>query len=93
MAMALKFDPIEYTKQLRSVGVSQEQADIQAQTIERIIDNFAESQNLATKQDLKLGLSELRSEMVQLRLELIKWVLGTGAATVVALAGLLKFMH
>ena len=34
------FDPIDYTKQLRNVGVSQEQADIQTQAIEKIINNI-----------------------------------------------------
>ena len=58
-----RFDPIEYAKQLRSVGVSQEQADIQAQTIERIIvdvlqqskqesKELYENKELATKGDV-----------------------------------------
>jgi acid phosphatase family membrane protein YuiD len=80
--MALKFDPIEYTKLLRSVGVSQDQADVQAQAIEKVINNLVESQDLVTKKDL-----------AELKLELIKWILGTGVGTVLALVGIVKFIH
>ena len=76
----LKFDPIDYARQLRSVGVSQDQADIQAQTIEKIISDIATSQDLVTKRDL-----------VELKLELIKWMLGIGVAGIVSVAGILKY--
>lgn len=82
----MRFDPIEYAKQLRNAGVTQEQADIQAQTIETVINDIVTNQELVTKNDLKKDLAELK-------LELIKWVLGTGVATVVALAGIIKFIH
>lgn len=85
-SIMVKFDPIEYAKQLRNVGVSQEQADIQAQTIETVISDIANNQELVTKNDLKKDLAEMK-------LELIKWILGTGVATVIALAGLIKLVH
>lgn len=84
--LSLKFDPIDYARQLRSVGVSQEQADIHAQTMERVFDEVLTHQDLVTKKDLKKDLAELK-------LELIKWTLGTGVATIITLAGLLKYMH
>jgi hypothetical protein len=80
---AMKFDPIQYARQLRDAGVSQEQADIQAQTIELVISDMVNNQDLVTKKDLDTRLAELK-------LELIKWILGTGVATVMALAALLK---
>ncbi len=80
--LTASFDPIEYAKQLRNVGVSQEQADVQAQTIERVINDISKNQNLVTKQDL-----------AELKLELIKWMLGIGIAGILALAGLLKYIH
>lgn len=85
-ALMVKFDPIEYAKQLRNAGVSQEQADIQAQTIETLISDITNNQELVTKNDLKKDLAEMK-------LELIKWTLGTGVATVLALTGLIKFIH
>ena len=42
-ALTTRFDPIDYAKQLRSIGVSQEQADVQAQTIDKVIDDIASS--------------------------------------------------
>jgi len=34
----LRFDPIEYARKLRGAGVTQDQADIQAQELERIVE-------------------------------------------------------
>lgn len=76
-----KFDPIEYAKQLRNAGVSQEQADIQAQAIEKVISDIADNQDLVTKRDL-----------AELKLELIKWMLSIGIGGILAIAGLLKYM-
>lgn len=57
----------------------------------------ATNQDLVTKNDLNSGLKEtelrLQKEMINIKVELIKWVLGTGVATVLALAGLLKYIH
>ena len=57
--IAAKFDLIEYTKQLCSVGVSQEQANVQAQAIEKAIEaavaitkEEVKSDEFATKRDL-----------------------------------------
>lgn len=80
--LASRFDPIEYAKQLRSAGVSQEQADIQAQAIETVINDIVSNQELVTKRDL-----------AELKLELIKWMIGTGIAGVLAIAGLIKYIH
>lgn len=85
-ALAANFDPIEYAKRLRSVGVSQEQADVQAQTIEKVIHDVTKNYNLVTKQDLAQHLAELK-------FELIKWMLGIGIGGILAIAGLLKYIH
>jgi len=97
--LATRFDPIDYARQLRGAGVSQEQADIQAQTIEKVINDIANNQDLATKQDLLvikndilLTKQELQLEIERLRNELIKWMLGIGVGGILAIAGLLKFM-
>ncbi len=84
--LASRFDPIEYAKQLRNAGVSQEQADIQAQAIETVINDIVSNQELVTKSDLLVALKELE-------IKLIKWVIGTGIAGVLAIAGLIKYIH
>ncbi len=81
-AFTASFDPIEYTRQLRSVGVSQEQADVQAQAFERVIQDVTKNRNLTTRQDL-----------AELKFELIKWMLGIGVGGVLAMAGLLKYVR
>lgn len=82
----MKFDPIHYARQLRAAGVSQEQADVQAQAMELIISDIVTNQDLVTKKDLEKVVAELK-------FELVKWILGAGVATIIALAGLLKFIH
>ncbi len=96
-AFSSRFDPIEYAKQLRGVGVSQEQADIQAQTMEKVISDVLDNQDLATKKDLgelKTEIkNDLRTVVAELKVDLIKWILGTGIAAVVALVSILKYVH
>lgn len=107
-AFFFKFDPIEYAKQLRKAGVSQEQAEVQAQTMERVITDVLENQDLATKRDLNDLKNEIKNEInklenkleyntktmiSELKVDLIKWILGTGVAAILALYGILKYVH
>ena len=92
-AVMKHFDPIEYTQQLRAVGVSQSQADVQAQAFERVINDIATNQDLATKSDLELVKLQLQKEIQEIESRLIKWVVGTGITGVVILAGFIKYMH
>jgi hypothetical protein len=45
---AITFDTLAYAKKLKKVGFTEEQAEVQAETLADIIDS-----NLATKRDLK----------------------------------------
>lgn len=87
--MSIKhFDVHGYVKKAKELGTSEELAEFQARQIEQAIDmaiSNVEKDSLATKADLK------ETELT-LRNELVKWVLGTGIATILAIAGLLKFM-
>ena len=60
-----RFDPIDYTRQLRKVGVSQEQADIQAQAFEQVIMSIEEDK--LTKKDFveAMGLSRKDLEITK----------------------------
>jgi hypothetical protein len=78
-AIAIKFDAIHYARQLRDVGVSQDQADVQAQTMETILDvavntmkEELKQQDLATKKDLLAVELALRKDIssVELKVEL-----------------------
>jgi hypothetical protein len=87
----LTFDTLTYVKRLRAVGVPEEQAEIQAETMKELI-----TEQLATKLDLKELETNLKRDMKEMELRLenkiadsrtetIKWV----AAMLVAQAGLI----
>ena len=59
---------------------------MQAQAIETVINDIVSNQELVTKSDLLVALKELE-------IKLIKWVIGTGIAGVLAIAGLIKYIH
>lgn len=106
-----RFDVVEYIKKLRSVGVSQEVAEVQGQELEHLIDDVLnqarqdskeafDNKELSTKGDIRELKGDIRElelrlqkEIALIEAKLVKWVLGTGAATILALAGLLKYMH
>lgn len=101
------FDALEYVKQSRKLGASEELAEFQAKQIEHAIENAIllvkediRKDNLATKQDVTLVNTDiallnanLRETEFRLKNELIRWILGTCVATILALAGLLKLVH
>ena len=67
----ISFDTLAYSKRLQAVGVTSEQAEVQAETLKEIIDN-----NLVTKNDLKELEANLKREMADTKVEMIKWVAG-----------------
>ena len=55
------FNVLDYVRELRDVGVKQEQAEVQARHLE-LVKSEIES-NLATKEDLKLAIAELNATL------------------------------
>ena len=61
MSQAAIFDTLSYAKKLKAVGFTEEQAEVQAETLSEIID-----ERLATKQDilaLKKDIKELETRL------------------------------
>lgn len=107
------FDTLGYVEKSTKLGANEELAKFQARELEAVYDMAVansnqrldnELNNVATKSDLKdikvvlkSDIQELRLEIQNVRLELLKWVVGVGATTIVAISGimftLLKFMH
>jgi hypothetical protein len=56
---AITFDTHAYVKKLRAVGVSEEQAEVQAQAIADLVND-----RLVTKEDLERGLRELEYRLI-----------------------------
>ncbi len=95
------FSAVESIKKLREANFTEEQAEIVIELIEQqaqIIHEHGnkleqlENKELATKADLRETELRLQKEIVQVKSDLVKWVLGIGIGTILAIAGLLKFM-
>jgi hypothetical protein len=91
-----RFDPIEYIKRLRNLGVNQEVAEVQAQELEHVLETAIDivkkdifTKELATKADLGTTKAELQKEIAALRYDTLKFIIWTGVGIVVTLGGML----
>ena len=102
MPEGIIFDTHHYVKQLRSVGFTEEQAEVLASTQANLI-----NERLATKvhpanveavlrrdiKELELGLSaDFKREMAELKTDIIKWVAGMLVAQAAVVATLVKLL-
>ena len=65
---ALKFDTLTYSKRLKAVGVSEEQAEVQAETLRDFKEDLI---NLASKEDLHQLKTELKEDLQSVKTELL----------------------
>ena len=72
------FDTLKFVETLKSSGLPEEQA----KALARAFSDAHESAELATKNDLKLAMAELRADI-------IKWVVGLAFAQIALLIGIL----
>jgi hypothetical protein len=75
------FDTHAYIKRMKAVGFTEEQAEVQAETVADLI-----NERLVTKADLDLRIAELKTELV-------KWMMGIALGQVALLVTLLKIGH
>lgn len=80
MSVAI-FDTHAYIKKMKAVGFTEEQAEVQAETVADLI-----NERLVTKADSDLRIAELKTELV-------KWMLGIALGQVALLVTLLKVGH
>lgn len=80
MSVAI-FDTHAHIKRMKAVGFTEEQAEVQAETVADLI-----NERLVAKADLDLLIAELKTELV-------KWMLGIALGQVVLLVTLLKVAH
>jgi len=78
----IMLDTHAYIKKLKAVGISEEQAEVQAETLAGLIDN-----QLATKQDIELLRRDMKEMEMKLsgEINLIKWMMGFILAGIAAL--------
>ena len=100
------FSAVDFMQRLKKANFTDEQAEILAKETEDLFSNVIEhakaefdNKDLATKGDLRevelrlqREIETVRKEIVLIESKLIKWILGTGIGSILAIAGLLKFM-
>ena len=79
----LTFDTLAYTKKLKAVGFTEDQAEAQAETLSEIIDS-----NLATKHDIET----IRKDIELLKSELILKLGAMLAISIGTIATLVKIL-
>ncbi|MBF0134267.1 MAG: DUF1640 domain-containing protein [Magnetococcales bacterium] len=84
MLGAIVFDTHAYVKRLKAVGVSEEQAEVQAETLAVLVD-----ERLATKQDLERGLKDLELRLTHTLTLRLGGMLVVGVTVVATLVKLL----
>lgn len=91
MGSAIAFDTLAYSKKLKNVGFTEQQAEVLAETQAELIEERLatkkdlEQLRLATKQDIELSIANLKAE-------LIKWVVGISAAQAALIVAILKLL-
>ncbi|MCD6294907.1 MAG: DUF1640 domain-containing protein [Deltaproteobacteria bacterium] len=80
--VTITFDTHAYIKKLKAVGVTEEQAEVQAETLAGLI-----SDQLPTKQDIELLCRDMKEVEIKIsgEINLIKWMMGFVLAGIAAL--------
>ncbi|MBT4837581.1 MAG: DUF1640 domain-containing protein [Methylococcales bacterium] len=69
---AVMFDALKYANKLKAAGVNDKQAEVQAEALAEIVD-----ERLATKQDLKELELNLKREIASMKLDIVRWFIGS----------------
>ena len=83
----ITFDTLAYVKTLREAGVDEKQAEAQAVALASVLKSGVT--DLATKQDMELLRVELKKDLAETRVELIRWVVGVGILQTTLIVGIL----
>lgn len=84
----ITFDTLKFVHRLRESGMPETQAEAIAEAL-RDASGDAE---LATSNDIKLGVAELRKEIRDLKVDLTKWMTGALIAQAAVIATLVKLL-
>lgn len=92
---AVTFDSLEYTRRLEAGGFTRQQAESQADALQKVLERYdeADRNGLATKGDLReteLRLQKeieiIRKEIEKSRYDMLKWYIGGWIAMAVLMA-------
>ena len=82
----ITFDTLQYAKSLKDVGFTEQQAEVQAEAIKKLIDD-----KLATKEDIRLLRKEIKQSEDRIGYKLTIRFGGMLVAAVLVLAAIIKF--
>ena len=82
------FDTLGYFEKLKAVGVPEEQAKVQANTMREVIED-----KLATKQDLRELEARVDIKLAELKNDLLRWMFGIAVAQVAIIVALFAFIR
>ena len=81
------FDTLKFTKKLEAAGVEPAQAEAMAEAFSE-----ATSQELVTRDYLDIKLADLRMELREMKVDIIKWMTGALIAQAAVIATLVKLL-
>jgi len=87
MSDAIAFDTLAYAKKLKSVGFTEEQAEVQAEALAKIID-----ERLATKQDILALQRDMKEMELRLKHDLTLRLGAMMAASIAIVAALVQLL-
>jgi hypothetical protein len=82
------FNPLEYFEELKAAGMPEQQAKVQADTLNKIIDG-----KLATKNDIVSLKRDIKELEYKLTIRMGSMVIASSMATIAILGFLMKFGH
>jgi ActR/RegA family two-component response regulator len=86
--MISTLDTHELVKDLKAAGFNDDQAEAVTRAVAKGRD--IDLSYLATKADLANSVAQLRTEMTELKADLIKWVVGIAFAQIATIVAILK---
>jgi hypothetical protein len=78
----ITFDTLKFVKKLESAGMSQASAEAIASAQSEAFEELTKTKDLATKSDL-----------LELKLDLLKWIVGLALGQIAILVGILMKLH
>jgi len=88
---SITFDTLAYSKKLRNVGFTEEQAEVAAEAQKETIDIVIADLEARHLKDMatKLDIETVRKEIAETRADLIRWIVAAGFLQTALIAGLL----
>jgi predicted negative regulator of RcsB-dependent stress response len=85
---AVTFDTLKFVKTLEAAGVEPRQAEAIADAQRAALAELVEANSFATKNDIDGLRNALRSDLAEMKFDLLKWIVGLSLAQISLVVGL-----